>query len=318
MNCVSFRARVDAVAAAGRRRLRRRRRRRSPAGPAKPTAHGAKAASPTTEPPKYEETVVVSASRTEEKVINAPATMSVITAADDRAGADAELRRAAALRSRAQHHADLRARHQRHERGATGTLATGQLALLDGRSLYQDFFGFVMWDFLPVNLNEIKQIEVIRGPASAVWGANALNGVVNVITKSPREMQGTSVTSARRRSTARRMTATPTAARSCTSAARTRRRSTIAGRTRSRPAATPRIRCRDRPGRFPDRPVTRRIPTFTNKGTTQPKFDGRVDYDFENGKRLSFSGGFAGTEGIMHTGIGPFDIDNGSTMGYGR
>ena len=47
-----------------------------------------------------------------------------------------------------------------------------------------------MWDFLPVNLNEIKQIEVIRGPASAVWGANALYGVVNVITKSPREMQG--------------------------------------------------------------------------------------------------------------------------------
>ena len=77
-------------------------------------------------------------------------------------------------------------------RGSTGTLATGQLALLDGRSLYQDFFGFVMWDLLPVNLNEVKQIEVIRGPASAVWGANAFNGVVNVITKSPREMQGSS------------------------------------------------------------------------------------------------------------------------------
>ena len=77
-------------------------------------------------------------------------------------------------------------------RGSTGTLATGQLALLDGRSLYQDFFGFVMWDLLPVNMNEVKQIEVIRGPASAVWGANAFNGVVNVITKSPREMQGTS------------------------------------------------------------------------------------------------------------------------------
>ena len=76
----------------------------------------------------------------------------------------------------------------------TGTLATGLLALLDGRSLYQDLFGFVMWDFLPVNLNEIKQIEVIRGPASAVWGANALYGVVNVITKSPREMQGDSAT----------------------------------------------------------------------------------------------------------------------------
>ena len=65
--------------------------------------------------------------------------------------------------------------------------------MLDGRSLYQDFFGFVMWDFMPANLDEIKRIEVIRGPASAVWGANALNGVINVITKTPREMAGTSV-----------------------------------------------------------------------------------------------------------------------------
>src|ERR687887_43477 len=87
--------------------------------------------------------------------------------------------------------AALLSAHER--RGATGTLATGQLALLDGRSLYQDFFGFVMWDFLPVNFNEVKQVEVIRGPASAVWGANAVNGVVNVITKSPREAPGTSV-----------------------------------------------------------------------------------------------------------------------------
>ena len=79
-------------------------------------------------------------------------------------------------------------------RGATSTLSTGQLALVDGRSIYLDFFGFVAWDFLPVNPAEIKQIEVIRGPASAIWGANAMNGVVNVITKSPRELQGTSVT----------------------------------------------------------------------------------------------------------------------------
>src|SRR5207244_4317748 len=48
-------------------------------------------------------------------------------------------------------------------------------------------------DFLPTNLNDIKQIEVIRGPASAVWGANALSGVVNIITKSPREAPGVEV-----------------------------------------------------------------------------------------------------------------------------
>ena len=94
-------------------------------------------------------------------------------------------------------------------RGATSTLSTSQLALVDGRSIYLDFFGFVAWDFLPVNPAEIKQIEVIRGPASAIWGANAMNGVVNVITKSPRELQGTSVTHGRgRRSAARSPAAT--------------------------------------------------------------------------------------------------------------
>src|SRR5687767_490493 len=143
-------------------------------------------------PPNYEETVVVSGSRTEQKLTNAPVTMSVITAAQIENVPTqnfAELLRSVPGLNITQVSArDINIT----TRGATGTLATGQLALLDGRSIYQDFFGFVMWDFLPVNMNEIKQIEVIRGPASAVWGANAVNGVVNVITKSPREMQGTS------------------------------------------------------------------------------------------------------------------------------
>ena len=50
-----------------------------------------------------------------------------------------------------------------------------------------------MWDFLPVNSAEIKQIEAVRGPGSAVWGANAMTGVVNLITKRPKEMVGTSL-----------------------------------------------------------------------------------------------------------------------------
>src|SRR5215204_411573 len=149
---------------------------------------------PAEQPQKYEETVVVSGSRTEEKLINAPVTMTVITA-DTIENAPtrnfAELLRSVPGLNLTQVSArDINIA----TRSATSTLSTGQLALLDGRSLYQDFFGFVMWDFLPVTLNEIKQVEVIRGPASAVWGANAFNGVVNVITKSPREMQGTSVT----------------------------------------------------------------------------------------------------------------------------
>ena len=59
-------------------------------------------------------------------------------------------------------------------------------------------------------------------------------------------------------------------------------------------------------------------PEFTNTGTTQPKFDLRVDRDFEDGKRLVFQGGLAGTDGILHSGIGPFDIDRGTVLSYGK
>src|SRR5258708_23317375 len=172
-----------------------------PAPPAKDSQAAAKPAQkpePKPEPeqqpeqPKYEEVVVVSASRTDEKLINAPATMTVIGPETIQSAPTqnfAELLRTVPGVNITQVSArDINVT----SRGATGTLATGMRALLDGRSLYQDFFGFVMWDFLPVNLNEIKQVEVIRGPASAVWGANAVAGGVNVITKSPREMQGTS------------------------------------------------------------------------------------------------------------------------------
>jgi len=277
------------------------------------------------EPQKYEETVVVSASRAEEKLINAPATMSVIGAETLQSAPTqnfAEVLRAVPGMNVTQVSArDINVT----TRGATGTLATGQLALLDGRSLYQDFFGFVMWDFLPVNLSEIKQVEVIRGPASAVWGANAVNGVVNVITKSPREMQGTSAvvgvggfdrdagsTAGEGAGTLFYISGTHAQAVNDRVAFKI-----SAGGYTQDPYARP-------TGAIPcDRPdvctVTRRnYPGFSNQGSTQPKFDGRVDYDLPNGNKWSFAGGVAGTDGIMHTGIGPFDINSGSVMGYAK
>ena len=206
-------------------------------------------------------------------------------------------------------------------RAPTGTLATGELALLDGRSLYQDFFGFVMWDFLPVNLNEIKQIEVIRGPASAVWGANAVNGVINVITKSPREMQGTTATIGLgmfERTAGEDAGSLWYISGTHAEAVNDRWAFKLSGGgyvqdPLSRPT-----------GFIPGTPVTptapqgTRYPPYNNTGTTQPKFDGRLDYDYEDGRVLSFTGGVSGTEGIMHTGIGPFDINSGSLMSYGR
>ncbi len=269
------------------------------------------------EQPKYEETVVVSGSRTEEKLINTPVTMTVITAqAIENAPSRnfAELLRSVPGLNLTQVSArDMNAT----TRSATGTLSTGQLALLDGRSLYQDFFGFVMWDFLPVNLSEIKQVEVIRGPASAVWGANAFNGVINVITKSPREIQGTSVTYGMglfdRSVNDNDADGGALFYFSGTHAQAINDRWAVklSGGGYSQDALP-------RPtGVIPGSPGTT-YPAYRNTGTTQPKFDGRLDYDFEDGRRLSFSGGVAGTEGIMHTGIGPFDINSGSKMAYGK
>lgn len=286
--------------------------------PAPPSAPVVSAAPPPpAQQPTYEETVVVSASRTEEKLIDAPATISVITSeaiAQAPARNFAELLRSVPGLNVTQVSArDINVT----SRAATGTLATGQLALLDGRSLYQDFFGFVMWDFLPVDLNEIKQIEVIRGPASAVWGANAVNGVVNVITKSPRELQGTSVTVGTglidREIDGNGADGGSLVYFSATHAQAINARWAfkLSGGGYSQDAMA-------RPtGIIPGSPGTA-YPAFTNTGTTQPKLDGRLDYDFEDGRRLSVSAGAAGTEGIMHTGIGPFDIDNGSTMAYGK
>jgi iron complex outermembrane receptor protein len=278
----------------------------------------AQPAAPAQEPkdPTYEETVVVSASKTEQKLVDAPATMTVIGAEQiQRATSQnfAELLRTVPGLNITQVSArDINVT----SRAPTGTLATGQLAVLDGRSLYQDFFGFVMWDFLPVNLNEIKQVEVIRGPASAVWGANALYGVINVITKSPREMQGTTATvglGAFERTgnehTGSLLYASGTHAQAIND--RWAYKFSIGSYQQdamSRPTGII-------PGSPP--PGTQ-FPPFRNTGTTQPKFDGRLDYDYADGRKLSFTGGVAGTDGIMHSGIGPFDIDSGSTMAYGR
>ncbi len=271
--------------------------------------------------PKYEETVVVSGSRAQEKLVNTPVTMTVIGPRQIETATSqnfAELLRAVPGLNITQTSArDINVT----SRAPTGTLATGQLALLDGRSLYQDFFGFVMWDFLPVNLNEIKQVEVIRGPASAVWGANAVNGVINVITKTPREMQGTTATLGL--GTFERAGDESAGSLwyiSGTHAAALNERWAFklsAGGYSQDPLSRP-------TGFIAGSPVSPRsprgtaYPRYTNSGTSQPKFDGRLDYDYADGRRLSFTGGVAGTEGIMHSGIGPFDIETGTVMSYGR
>ncbi|MGE0042323.1 MAG: TonB-dependent receptor plug domain-containing protein [Vicinamibacterales bacterium] len=271
---------------------------------------------PPEEAPIYEEAVVVTASKVEQQLVNAPATVSVVSAdaiASTPATNYAELLRSVPGMNISQTSArDFNITM----RGATSTLATSQLALLDGRSLYLDFFGFVAWDLLPVNPNELKQIEVIRGPASAVWGANALNGVINFISKTPRELAGDSLTISVG-GFGRDVNGSGESAGTLFSVNGTHARAVndrwaykiSAGAYSSDAFARP-------TGLIPNGTGTA-YPDFQNQGTKQPKFDTRVDYDAPDGRyKLTLAGGYSGTDGIIHTGIGPFDI-NQIGLGYG-
>jgi iron complex outermembrane receptor protein len=64
------------------------------------------------------------------------------------------------------------------------------LVQMDGRTLYTPLFGGVFWDVQDTFLQDIERIEVIRGPGLSLWGSNAVNGIVNIVTKSARETQG--------------------------------------------------------------------------------------------------------------------------------
>ena len=79
-------------------------------------------------------------------------------------------------------------------RGFNARYANKVLVLIDGRSAYTTSFSGVFWEQLDMPLDDIDRIEVIRGPGAAVWGANAVNGVISIITKSSRDTQGGVVT----------------------------------------------------------------------------------------------------------------------------
>ena len=75
-------------------------------------------------------------------------------------------------------------------RGFTNSVARAQLALMDGRSLYTPLFAGTYWDVQNVFLEDVDRIEIVRGPGGTLWGANAVNGIVNIITKGTDETQG--------------------------------------------------------------------------------------------------------------------------------
>lgn len=81
-------------------------------------------------------------------------------------------------------------------RGFNSRFANKLLVLIDGRTVYTPLFAGVYWDANLVMLEDVEQIEIIRGPGGTLWGANAVNGVINIITKSAGNTQGTLVSAA--------------------------------------------------------------------------------------------------------------------------
>jgi iron complex outermembrane receptor protein len=75
-------------------------------------------------------------------------------------------------------------------RGFNGRFANKLLVLIDGRSVYTPLFSGVYWDVQDTLMEDIDRIEVIRGPGATLWGANAVNGVINIITKKAKDTQG--------------------------------------------------------------------------------------------------------------------------------
>lgn len=269
--------------------------------PAEPAPPAEEAQEPT--PEVVEDVIVVTASRTEQPINEAPATVTVLSAAaiEDIPADDYGdlLRNVAGLNVSQTSAREINIT----SRGSTNTLSTSQLVLLDGRSIYLDFFGFVMWDFLPINTAEIKQIEVVQGPASAVWGANAMTGVINLITKRPKEMVGTSVI-----------------------LGGGERGTKYGGVTHAGVSGNMGYKVSgsyyeqdayDRPtGNIPGTTVP--FYSFPNEGTEQPKGDLRFDWDLEDDSTFTVGAGYAGTSGIVHTGIGPFSVENGSYLSYAK
>lgn len=134
--------------------------------------------------------VVVTASRRQQKISTVPYALSVITADDIRVNGARSIPDALRLIPGVDV-ADLSFGNAAvSPRGFHGFLSNQVLVLVDGRQIFDSLFGGTAWGAWPFQLEDIARIEVIRGPGGLTWGANAVNGVINIITKDPGDQLG--------------------------------------------------------------------------------------------------------------------------------
>jgi len=133
---------------------------------------------------------VTSVSKRPERLAQTASAIQVITQEDIRGSGASSLPEALRLASNLQV-AQLDSRQWAiSARGFNSTSANKLLVLIDGRTVYTPLFSGVFWDVQDVLLTDIDRIEVISGPGATLWGSNAVNGVINVITKDAKDTPG--------------------------------------------------------------------------------------------------------------------------------
>jgi iron complex outermembrane receptor protein len=133
---------------------------------------------------------VTSVSRRPEKLAEAASAIQVITQEDIRRSGATSLPEALRLASNLEV-AQIDSRQWAiSARGFNSTTSNKLLVLIDGRTVYTPLYAGVFWDVQDTLLEDVDRIEVISGPGATLWGANAVNGVINITTKSARDTQG--------------------------------------------------------------------------------------------------------------------------------
>jgi iron complex outermembrane recepter protein len=133
---------------------------------------------------------VTSAARRSQTLSKIPAAVFVITAEDIRRSGALSIAEVLRLAPGLQVARIDSLRYAISSRGFNGEYSNKVLVLIDGRSVYATGTGRVSWDTVDTDLDSIERIEVIGGPAGAVWGTNAVNGVINIITRTANDTTG--------------------------------------------------------------------------------------------------------------------------------
>ena len=133
---------------------------------------------------------IISVSRRSESLAAAPAAIFVITAEDIRRSGATSIPEILRLAPNLQVARVDNAQYAITARGFNNSVGNKLLVLMDGRTVYTPLFSGVFWEMQDTLLEDIERIEVISGPGVTLWGANAVNGVINIITRPASETQG--------------------------------------------------------------------------------------------------------------------------------